>query len=234
MLILIHSEFLKAKRTYIWWVAAAGGVAIPLLASFEQTGKTLQEDSHMVESLMFTFFYVLFLSLLASYFIVREYSERTVSVLLTYPYSRVKILFSKLAIVFVLILFMYVFQLVALFGIGYLVNADSLTFDFFLMQIQIYGLSTLFQCLLVPFFMAIALWSRNMLFPIVIAIIVGITNIFFVEGSNYVRSPFLSACWPTFTIEMGETVKASSYIMLILFFFLTLGACIWGIRRMKE
>ncbi|MFB5676370.1 ABC transporter permease [Paenibacillus terreus] len=106
MLHLIKLELMKGRKgSYLWGAITAYAIIAGLMLLVLFVDDTLEEvfpnDAEMLTVIdtLTRITFVIYASVLLSRLIIREYKDRTMELLFTYPVSRKKIIFAKLIIV---------------------------------------------------------------------------------------------------------------------------------------
>lgn len=117
MLDILYSECLKLKRSKITTIGLLGTLIVPLLVLCNNVQSSLRYPDRPLSlfglydnAILFLMllFAPLVMSVIASYLISREYSEKTLKTMFTVPISRTKFLYGKFLILFVaVLLFMF-------------------------------------------------------------------------------------------------------------------------------
>lgn len=205
MLNMIYSELLKLKNTYMIIIVLIGGTVstvIMVLARFisSEHMMTFEKYAYNIEQMNFLILYIVLFSIIVSFVFSREFTDKTASVLYSYPTSRIKIFMSKLITVYILIFIVYVIEIASI-PLGYYFLTGSIPAESLMIRdIKANLYSLFFQFLLIPIPVLIANISKNNILPIVYGILGFISTAYMsdADDSLYGRyypllSPFFSA-----------------------------------------
>ncbi|MCR8842604.1 ABC transporter permease [Paenibacillus sp. SC116] len=109
---MIYTEIMKLKNTKIYWLVLIGALPANLVTLYVFLPRVTPEgvsagidvqDMFYRQGMAITILAPFIFALITGYIISREYQERTINQLFSYPISRIMFLFSKLATVLLLI-----------------------------------------------------------------------------------------------------------------------------------
>ena len=175
---LYRSELLKLRHTKIYSVVILAAVLGNLVSIFmllptlnmsgQNVAASLQEVFYRQGNLI-TIIGPFVFALIAGYIFSKEYSERTINQLFTYPVSRTKIFFAKLCVVFFLIIVTVLFSCIAAVIIG----AAKASTDTTAVEMILRGITmNLSVCLLsfgtIPLAIAVSMISKSIIPPMVL------------------------------------------------------------------
>jgi bacitracin transport system permease protein len=112
MFSIFNSEFMKLKNTKISWLVLMGALPANLISLFALLPRITPDgaraafdlqDMFYRQGMVLTILGPFMFALMTGYIISREYQERTINQLFSYPVSRVRILAAKLSVVVLLI-----------------------------------------------------------------------------------------------------------------------------------
>ena len=120
MLNIIYCELLKLKKSYIIPVAVIGGMFMSILFEltslvFKENMQTFEQYSSNLEIPNIVVLYTILFSLIAGFVFSREFTDRTSSVIYTYPISRIKIFIGKLITIDMLISLVYLVKVISIY-----------------------------------------------------------------------------------------------------------------------
>ena len=131
MLTFIEMEFLKLKRSNIFFLSLMGAVLPPLLMfiavfAFDE-GNSFDLLFSNVNMYMSALFAVLLFAIIISYLFGREYNEHTLKAMLTIPISRGKFLMAKYVMFLVWILILTVVTTLSTVIFGFIAGLEGFT-----------------------------------------------------------------------------------------------------------
>lgn len=177
---VIYCEFLKIKKSHFYLslilIVSILPIGLTLLAS---KGNFLRNGINyifLIEKASFNFITIPLSTLIAAYIFTREFSFKTMSNLFCYPASRLKIFFSKLIFIGLLIAGLIFFQLFLSLLLGSLFNHAELTNSLILvyLKLNLYHILCLYAIL--PIAILIALLCKNSIIPFIYSAVVCICN----------------------------------------------------------
>lgn len=177
---VIYCEFLKIKKSHFYLslilIVSILPIGLTLLASKGGSLRNGVNYIFLIEKASFNFLTIPLSTLIAAYIFTREFSFKTMSNLFCYPASRLKIFFSKLVFIALLIAGLIFFQLFLALLLGSLFNHAELTNNFVLayLKLNLYHILCLYAIL--PIAILIALLCKNSIVPFFYSAIVCICN----------------------------------------------------------
>ena len=212
MLTFIEMEFLKLKRSKIFFLSLIGAILPPLLmfiavTSFDE-GQTFEMLLTNVNMYMSAIFAVLIFTIIISYLFGREYNEHTLKTMLTIPVSRGKFLISKYIMFLVWIVILTIVTSISTIAFGFVAGLDGfslkLVMDSF---IQLLFANVLLFLTFSPF-VFVSLFITNMVPAMVGGAGLTLVNLM-VYGQNW--APYVPwVC--TYLIASGEISEYSTSI----------------------
>ena len=124
MINIMYSEFLKLKKSYLSALVLLGGVFIPVMMlvseiidnSYEAINKDLCLNLIAnINIFQLQFLNIIMFSIVAGYVFSREYTNRTVNSLYSYPISKFKIVLGKFITILMLIMIVYIINFFSTF-----------------------------------------------------------------------------------------------------------------------
>ena len=240
MISIIYSEFMKFKRTRILIILFFSGICLPMFLMFGCKANGIFVDwefyTTLIELIMFMVLSIVIFAMLTSHLFAREFSEKTSSVLYTYPFSRVKIFFCKFFVLILMMCFVYIIQYGLMFLTGLLLKHDKLTVYILLKHVKIYGFSLMLQIAIMPVFIILALITRNNLSAIIFSVMAAGSNFVLYIVNNLVDRNI----WLPFSLPMmpmlcyGEQKVNVTLVIItgIVMFFLGITICIAYMKKM--
>jgi bacitracin transport system permease protein len=244
---IVYSEFLKLKKSYILIVTLIGGLLMPgvkfagtlgnEIAQIPDEAKERFLRNHIlnIEMMSFHFIYIVIFSLIAAYIFTREFTDKTTSILYSYPIDRVQILIGKYIVVCILVLLVYVIQFIASYLGLYIIWRQLPSADFISNDIKVNMYSALLQFIIIPIPIFIGNVTKNIIFPIVYGVLgvaAGMLLLMFMsKGSIYAQiCPLILPALPRYHYHMNDLIDyviaiESGVITFVLFTFLCIHNC---------
>lgn len=227
MLNIIYSEILKLKKSYIISVSLIGGVIMSILMAsgnlLAGIAMSFEKFACNIEQMNAGILNIVLFSLIAGYVFSREFTDKTASILHTYPISRMKIFISKLITIYILIFLVYFIQCISTYLSYYIADGIVPSSILILNNIKANIVSMLFQFLLIPIPILIANISENIMMPAVYGILAFIAIGFIGVDSPYatyipLMAPHISATYFYFPKDINfNHIIVSSTLCFILF-----------------
>ncbi|MBU5442030.1 ABC transporter permease [Paenibacillus sp. MSJ-34] len=197
MIELIRCEWLKFKRTPLLLYVFAGAVVFPLMNAWNWIRDGVRHDSwdallKTIDFQMFTFSGVLIFSIIAASLYAKEFTDKTMNTLLTYPASRRQVYIGKFLFLCIVAALVYVFKTATTLAVGVWFVNEPLTMGRVLTQLKADGSSYLFQVAILPMYTFLISVFKNATVPIVFAVIGAFGNIF------VLNAPFPMQYYPFF------------------------------------
>lgn len=223
MFILIKTEIMKLKRSYMFLLCIAGSICAPLLNWFvylnneQNTGVKPTFYDYMTQTNLFIAIIIgtLLYSLFTTYIFEREFTENMYKHLFTVPISKLNFLISKIIITMLGILFLtmtsYVFGLIFSLISGYTnINSSSLV-DTITLYLRAY---IVYIPLMIPVIF-ITLLFKGFVAPIAFSIVAEIA-LFIIMQSEYISyypwsAPILIGTDLVETSFKGQMLGSVSY-----------------------
>lgn len=177
---VIYCEFLKIKKSHFYLslilIVSISPIGLTLLAPKGNSLRNGVNYIFLIEKASFNFLTIPLSTLIAAYIFTREFSFKTMSNLFCYPASKLKIFFSKLVFIALLIAGLIFFQLFLALLLGSLFNHAELTSNLLLvyLKLNLYHILCLYAIL--PIAILIALLCKNSIVPFIYSVIVCICN----------------------------------------------------------
>lgn len=176
MLNIIYCELLKLKKSYIMHVVLIGGMFMSILMNLvilvsNERHRTFESYSSNTEIVNFLLLYIILFSLIVGYVFSREFTDKTSSIVYTYPISRIEIFIGKLITIYILISLVYLVEIISIY-LGYYILYHTLPESTFIISHIKYNIySLIFQFLLMPIPILITNISKNIMLPVVYGIV---------------------------------------------------------------
>lgn len=237
---IIYSEFLKLKKSFILVIVLISGILMPGILFIVSISDNLYKSVPATERVRFVenniidiermsalFVYIIIFSLIAAFVFSREYTDKTVSIVYSYPFSRGKIFLGKFIIIYALIALVYIIQAIAAYLSSYIVWGTLPTAKFITADIKVNIYSMLLQFLIIPIPVLIGNITKGIIFPIVYGIFGDvISGIFLAEGAKIYSQfcPLSLPALPFYHYHMGDPIDlvittGSGVISFCLFMF---------------
>jgi|GEM_PF-1165625 len=177
---VIYCEFLKIKKSHFYlsliFIVSILPIVLTLLATKGSSLRNGVNYIFLIEKASFNFLTIPLSTLIAAYTFTREFSFKTMSNLFCYPASKLKIFFSKLVFIALLIAGLIFFQLFLSLLLGSLFNHAELTSNLLLVYLKLNLYHILCLCSILPIAILIALLCKNSIVPFIYSVIVCICN----------------------------------------------------------
>ncbi|SHE35244.1 ABC-2 family transporter protein [Seinonella peptonophila] len=247
MLNVVYAEIIKLKNTKIYWLILIALIPVCLwsiLAVLPKVGPNgtlvpfdLQELFYR-QGMIVTILGPLLFSLITGYIVAREYQERTINQVFSYPVSRVSFLFIKLLVVLLLI------SITAVLSFVIVVSSMLLVIHQLDMTMLWLGLKmNLLICVLsfgtIPVAAAISMVWKSVIPTAVLGGCVSLIAVICELGHsmNVILFPWLTPYWPVRNLaqglaEMGPNPYViPALVILIITFVVSLSFCIFYYKR---
>ena len=213
---IIYSEFMKLKKSFIIPLVLLGGLAIPAMYFFSyfnvDYGALRQDTSAKdilsnINIMQIQVLDTILFSLIAGYIFSREYTNKTVSTLYSYPISRFKIVICKAIVVFVLVAIVYFLNLSAsLITILTTLGMEELK-NIFYIEFKTCLISAILQIFILPLSMFIGMVSENLIIPIIYGVIGTVSSMFLMVTDVWMQlSPFMFPVMPFYHLFRGDPI----------------------------
>ncbi|MCM3627774.1 ABC transporter permease [Paenibacillus glycanilyticus] len=205
---MIYTELLKLKSTKIPWLVLLGAIPANLVALFAFLPKIAPDgtpagidiqDMFYRQGMVLVMIAPSIFALFTAYIISREYQERTINQLFSYPVSRARILSAKLAVVFILIVMTTVLSCIAVLAASLVkLLQGSINFDIIWLGLKM----NVWVCLLsfgtVPVAAAVTLIAKNVIPAAVLGVFATIVTVIgeIGHGQGGILFPWLTPYWP--------------------------------------
>lgn len=227
MLNIIYSEFLKLKKSYIIIISLVCGIIMSIFMASGNLlvgiGMNFEKFVCNIEQMNVVVLNVVLFSLISGYVFSREFTDKTASILYTYPISRIKIFISKLITIYLLIFLVYFIQCISSYLSYYIADGIVPSYILIMNNIKANIVSMLFQFLLIPIPILIANISENIMMPAVYGILSFIAIGFIGVDSSYssyipLMAPHISVTYFYFPKDVNfNNIIISSTLCFILF-----------------
>ena len=175
---IYRCEMLKLKRTKLYWAVwlpAIMGNLVSLMmllpkmtASGEVASANLQEIFYRLGN-VFTILGPFIFALITGYIISREYSDRTINQLFTYPVSRAQIFTAKLCVIFTMIFLASALSSITAVLLGTVkVLTGAASFNMLINGIYMSLLSSLLSFGTIPLAAAVSMVGKSVIPPMVL------------------------------------------------------------------
>lgn len=246
---IVYSEILKLKKSYILIITLISGLLMPGVQfagtwgnEFAQIPDEVKERYLMnhisnIEMMSFHFIYIVVFSLIAGYIFTREFTDKTINVLYSYPIDRIQILMGKYIVACILVLLVYVIQFIASYLGLYIIWRQLPSADFISNDIKTNVYSALLQFILIPIPILIGNITKNIICPIVysvLGLVAGMVLLLLMsKGSLYAQiCPLILPALPFYYYHMGDPID---YVIAIgsgvITFVLFTSLCIYNCRN---
>lgn len=215
MLNVFYAELLKLKHTKIPWLVLVGAMPANLLTLFAFLPKVTPEgtpigidlqDMFYRQGMMLVMMGPSIFALMTAYIVTREYQERTINQLFSYPISRVRILAAKLSVVSLLIAITTVLSCVAVFAVCFVqLFTGRIDMDAVWMGVRMNMMICVLSFGTIPVAAAVSMVGKNVIPTAVLG--VGATIITVIgelgHGRGGILFPWLAPYWPVRELAQG-------------------------------
>ncbi|WP_379147224.1 ABC transporter permease [Paenibacillus sp. sgz500992] len=233
---MLYCEWLKFRKSPLFWALPAVSLFGPLLFMVMRLGEPMSWEGYLSnEKLMYAFMTVtLWIALLASQIISKEYTDFTASVLYTYPRSRMSIIFTKLIIAFLILLASTFIEFIGMYITIWIFKGEPLPTELLNDQLARAGLFLLGQLAVLPLFALFSQISRSLLVPVLVAVAATITNLSLgLSGSKYFwYSPFSVVAAP-YVSGIGNIETGKIIMLIVIVFPVSLAALLMHTFKME-
>jgi ABC-type transport system involved in multi-copper enzyme maturation permease subunit len=240
MLNIYRSEFLKLKRTKIYWAVlslAVLGNLISVLFSGDIKNAFYQHGSLLIFLTPFVF------ALITGYVFSKEYTDRVINQLFTYPVSRIRIFIAKLLAVYSMIVITFVLSCLIVIAAGTAkAVAGEITFELLLRGITMNLIACGLSFGTIPVAAAVVIAAKNMIPSMVLGAVASLVTtalkigkqdniiVLFPWGTPYYMINEFN------TDRFGQAGEISPYvvtglIVLLTTFLISLIFCLWYYKK---
>ncbi|MCY6369629.1 ABC transporter permease [Clostridium ganghwense] len=188
---ILYTELLKLKRSKMLGLILIGAI-LPVLMNVLicKTNKNMsfQWDGYLKNTIIITLLVmaVALFALVTGFIFSREYSEKTINNMFTYPVERAKLLGAKLVIMFIVILSTFLLTYVLSIASGFLFKHGPLTKECALKYLTLYLKESIMQFALVPIAAFLSLISKNVISSIGLGLSAAFINLFVANSDKYI------------------------------------------------
>lgn len=243
---IVYSEFLKIKKSYLFIITLIASIFIPVIQCIQSLSNnydgvsealryTLMKGYRVnIEVVSFQFLYTVFLSLIAGYIYSREFTDKTANIIYTYPISRTKIFIGKLITLYIIIIFIYIIQFLAVYLTVYIAWNQLPPKNIIITDLKVNIYSALVQFLIMPIPILIGSISKNIIFPVVYGILGAVSSSFMMFTGIYMQcSPFMLPALPIYYFHIGDPIDFILTITnAVLTFTISMFLCIYYYNKL--
>ncbi|NMM62495.1 ABC transporter permease subunit [Clostridium sp. P21] len=237
MLNIIYSEFLKLKKSYISSIALIAGIVMSILMIIGNLvigiSMPFEKFACNIEQMNLVILNPVLFSLIAGYIFSREFTDKTASILYSYPISRMKLLISKLITIYALIFLVYSIQCISVGLSYYIANGIVPSYASIINYIKANIVSMLFQFLLIPIPILIGNITKNIIMPTVYGILSFITAGFI--GMNFTYADYIPLMAPYISTQyfyFNKDINLNHIIFSTVFcFIIFMPICIYEFNK---
>ena len=170
MITFIETEFLKLKRSKIFFITILGALFVPFMLSMGIAYQLWQSPDYIfyfkdgfevMKQFLFVLFGVEVFAIVSAYLFGREYSERTLKSILTTPISKIKYLCGKFLMFFIWTILLVLISYFGLILFGEVIGIKGLTFSIFSETLTSYLYNGVLLFLTMTPFAFFAIWPIN-------------------------------------------------------------------------
>jgi hypothetical protein len=246
---IYRCEMAKLKHTKLYWAVwlpaiLANLVSLMMLlpkmtAAGEAAGVNLREMFYRQGNVLTILGPFLF-ALITGYILSREYSDRTINQLFTYPVSRERIFIAKLFVIFTMILLVSALSCVTVVSAGIVkVLAGTVSFDIFISGIWMNLLSCLLSFGTIPLAASVSMVGKSVIPPMVLGTLASLVTLVLEigHGMKAILFPWTAPYLPV--REFGEGFAETgpnpnaviAIVILSVLFIISLVFCLIYYRR---
>lgn len=183
---VVIAEIIKLWGTKILWLIAIGSLFPLAINTFGAINRNFAWETFYFFNWNTTHFLLgpIFFSLFIGYVFAREYLEKTINPMFTYPYKKSHFLIGKYFISLLMIFFTSLFSLIGTLLIGSVIITEPLTKDIILGMIKGNSVTILLQWLLVTPAMFFTIIGRSYIPAVIIGILAVVSSVM-IMGTDY-------------------------------------------------
>jgi len=221
---LIYTELIKMKRSKMFLISLLGALVSPVLTFFMLIGYNNQNPDTILSFKSFfsqTHLFIVFIignmlfALITTYIFNREFEEDTLKNLLTIPVGRIKLIISKLVVLFGWIQIILIFAFISVFILGSIAGFEGINMSMIVNYIQKYIFTGLLLYLLIPSIILITILFKNYVPPLAFSIFVTMGVVIFGQSKYLAFYPW--------GIPVLMTVDGQSIVYPIIYSWLIIG-----------
>lgn len=173
LLTLITSEFLKLKRTNLYFGLIATSVFISIISAI----LALQDEfsiASMLSQSVILINYIIGISVFSIFtglVISKEYEQETIPYLFTSPYKRIEFLFAKMILILCLISFTVILTFILSLVIGVIFTNELFNLNEILPYVKVYVLTIFMQFSLLPLVILLTMVWKNYIVSIALGLV---------------------------------------------------------------
>jgi len=196
---LLYAELLKLKRAKMLLVSLIGAASAPLMVFIgylNLRAKKPQEPIYFQEAFGETNLYLTMLlgtmlyGVITAYLFQREYAEDTLKHMLTIPISRLRLLLSKLLLLFLWITLLTLFCWLSILLLGTIAGYDGLSLKVMYHALKQYVAGGWLMFLLTAPTMLVTLWFKNYVPTIIFTAALTMGNVAIINNEYVVLYPW--------------------------------------------
>ncbi|HEX3043953.1 MAG TPA: ABC transporter permease [Bacillota bacterium] len=243
MFSIFYTEMIKLKKTRIFWLVLFAALPACMMSLFALLPRITPEgisagfdmqDMFYRQGMMLTIIGAPLFALMTGYIVAREYQERTINQLFSYPIPRVRFLVTKLLVVFLLIMITVILSFVFVVG-ATLLFKHQLNIATIWLGLKMNLLICILSFGTIPVAAALSMVGKNVIPTTVLAVFV--TAITLIGEAGHSRScilfPWLTPYWPVRRLAQGiannsgpNPYAGPALVILAFTFIISLTFCI--------
>ena len=227
---LVYCEFLKLKRSKMFFISVLGAMVSPIMVFAGLIKAKITEPNKVItywDMLEQTNLYVLLLfgvivyGVIAAYLFSREYTENTLKSMLTVPVSKGAFLTAKFFMLFIWMMILTAVAWISTLLLSIIGNAAQFSATVITQSLKEYFLGAFLLYFTMSPFVFITLWLKNLFTPIIAAATVVLGNVALANEDLGVLFPWTSP----HLIASGDiekynySIETALVIILTVFFF---------------
>lgn len=246
---IYRCEILKLKHTKLYWAvwlpAILGNLVsimfmLPKMTMSGEAASTNLQEIFYRQGNVFTILGPFMFALITGYIISREYSERTINQLFTYPVSRDYIFIAKLCVIFTMVFITSALSCITVISLGTVkVLTGAATFNMLIGGIRMNLLSCLLSFGTIPLAAAVSMVGKSVIPPMVLGTLASLVTLLLEigHGMGTILFPWTTPYLPVreFGEGFAETgsnpYAAIAITILVVIFSISLAFCLIYYRK---
>ena len=240
-----RAEFLKLRHTKMFWAALVPAILcnlyslLMLFPKMSMSGETITSNLKEIfyrQGNIITIFGPFIFALVTAYVLSREYSDRTINQLFTYPVSRVRIFAAKMGVIFTITAIASLLSCVTAVFIGFAkAIAGDIPFDLIFSGIGMNLVVCIFSFGTIPIAAAVSIVSKNVIAPMVLGATCSFITLI-LELGHTMKAVLFPWATPYYLVrnfgegfaETGQNPYiGTATVILLLTFIISLIFCLW-------
>lgn len=229
MVNLLICEFLKLKRSKMFFISILGAMVAPTMVFAGLIKARITEPEKVItywdmlgqtNLYMLLLFGIIVYGVITAYLFSREYTENTLKSILTVPISKEAFLIAKFLMLFVWMMILTMVAWVSTLGLSIVGNVAEFSGTVIMQSLKEYFLGALLLYFTMSPFVFITLWHKNLVSPIISVATVVLGNVALANEDLAVffpwSSPYLIASGDI--KKLSYSIEAALVIIFVVFF----------------